>query len=142
MKQLNFRVDEALAERAEQYIDGVHFRSVGHILNVALAEWIARQDNPIDMRDPAMCGQFALHNLNFILNERSQQKKTLLKESDKDSVKEGAALAATYQVFRQIVEDTVVEILKKMAAQAPQLGEANDDVSAKPPAKRQRKVGS
>jgi hypothetical protein len=44
MKQLNFRVDEELTERAEQYVDGVHFRSVGQILNIALAQWIALRE--------------------------------------------------------------------------------------------------
>jgi hypothetical protein len=142
MKQLNFRADEELTKRAEQYVDGVHFRSVGHILNVALAEWVARQDNPIDTRDPAMQGQFARHNLQFVLSERAKQEKDLLKGFDEDSAKEGAAVAAIYQLFEQAVENAVVGVLRKMAAQSPQPAEAKDEVSERPSARRRRKVGS
>jgi hypothetical protein len=44
MKQTNFKLDDDLAERASRHVDGVHYRSVGQILNIALAQWLVLRE--------------------------------------------------------------------------------------------------
>jgi hypothetical protein len=43
-QQLNFRIKKELLEQAKQYVDGILYRSVGHILNMALMDWIIARE--------------------------------------------------------------------------------------------------
>ncbi len=44
MQQLNFRISKELVERTKKQVDGVTFKSVGHILNMALADWLNEEE--------------------------------------------------------------------------------------------------
>jgi hypothetical protein len=39
--QFNFRADPELIIKAGQLVDGIQFRSVGQILNIALEQWLS-----------------------------------------------------------------------------------------------------
>ena len=46
MMQLNFRISKELVAALDQHVDGLIIRSRGQVLNIALAEWLARRAIP------------------------------------------------------------------------------------------------
>jgi len=46
-----FCLSEELRTRAGKHVDGIRFLNVGHIINIALAEWLARAER-LNKRNP------------------------------------------------------------------------------------------
>lgn len=44
MHQLNFRINDEVVKGIDRFVDGIHYRSRGHLINVILLEWLERQE--------------------------------------------------------------------------------------------------
>lgn len=42
-RQVNFRLSLALLNEAKKYVDGIYYKSIGHILNMALKSWLTQK---------------------------------------------------------------------------------------------------
>lgn len=42
-RQINFRLSLALLNEAKTYVDGIYYKSIGHILNMALKGWLTQK---------------------------------------------------------------------------------------------------
>jgi metal-responsive CopG/Arc/MetJ family transcriptional regulator len=40
MRQLNIRIDDRIVHNLDRYVDGIRYRSRGHLINVLLVEWL------------------------------------------------------------------------------------------------------
>lgn len=44
LKAVTFKIHPVILEKIDKYIENISFRSRGHIINVALSEWIDRKE--------------------------------------------------------------------------------------------------
>jgi len=45
LKPVTFKIHPEILEQIDKYIENIIFRSRGHIINIALAEWIDKKKN-------------------------------------------------------------------------------------------------
>jgi len=45
LKPVTFKIHPEILEQIDKYIENIIFRSRGHIINIALAEWIDKKEN-------------------------------------------------------------------------------------------------
>lgn len=55
-KQTTLRIEESLLEKADRYVDGVHFRSRANVFEVAIDEYMKRHRPPRKKQDRSFDG--------------------------------------------------------------------------------------